>query len=231
MTEPKNGNISMVRARLKEMQIGDFVGYQEGNILNAEIDPEVTAAYYAIEIIPGMEHIASGHLIGRRFGTFQPEMCFEPKVELKDDKWMVVRGKKLDRRCRMVPGYIFVFMWMNDKNYDRIRAIPGIRGFVTRAGELEPLKFADTVIDTLRALEAELAPIEMPAHWQKPAKRKRRKKHGDAGEPSEPEMTFSAIKGWINVGEGQWITTTEALRVLDGKDENQSLAKSLGLAS
>ena len=42
---------------------------------------------------------------------------------------------------------------------------------------------------------------------------------------------LATVKGWINIGDGQWIDTIEALRALDGRDENQSLARSLGLAS
>ena len=231
-TEPR-GSIGQVRKALEDLQRGDFVGYNEGIDINAEIDPELSAVWLLVETVPGLERIAASHLAARRFGIFVPDIRYQPKRD-KTGKILrpIERGAKLDRSERMFVGYIFVFMWLTDENWRRIHAIPAVRG-VVRWPDERIATFTDSRISQLRTLEAILSPIEFefPANWVR--KRKRYGwRHDARGENNTPkaEKVTEAIKGWVNVGD-EWIDTIEALHVLDGRDENRSLAKALGLAS
>ena len=228
------GNLSRVRQTIneRELAIGDIVDHPLGLGINAEMDAEVSPAWYLVETVPGQERIAAAHLAGRRFGIFIPDIRFMPQrvFDKETGQRRIVAGERLPRLRRMFVGYIFVFAWLNGRNLARIKAVPGVHRIVCwPEGRVAKLK--DEQVGELRALEAILCPVEIPEDWRKPS----RKRHGWRKERArakaeQEEKAISAVKGWINIGD-QWISTIEALRVLDGRDENQSVAKALGLAS
>lgn len=229
----ERGNLAKVREATDALQIGDIVEHDDKGGINAEMALDISPAWYLVEAVPGQEGIAAAHLAGRRFGIFVPDMAYEPLRSLSDGRIVVVRGEKLPRRQRMLVGYIFVFAWLTGRNFKRITDVPGVRRIV-HWPEGRIAKMTDAQIDGLRALETLLCPVELPEEWTKEPTRKRygwRKARRDATLAAlAAERTISTIKGWINIGD-EWISTVEALRVLDGRDENQAVARALGLAS
>jgi transcription antitermination factor NusG len=215
------------------LQPGDIVEPNQGPGINAEMVADMQAAWYLIETVPGHERVAAAHLVGRRFMIFVPDMRYEPlrRRDPKDGKWKFERGEKLDRLQRMFVGYIFVFCWLDDANYHRIQAIPGVRRLVCWP-EGNIATFTDRQIDELRSLEIILNPLELPPDWRKTRKRHgwQKTRHAENWHV-EDEKVLSAVGGFVHIGDGQWIDTIEALRVLDGRDANQAIAKALGLAS
>jgi Transcription termination factor nusG len=237
MANEKTGNLAQVRQALRKtgLQVGDIVDHDGSSGINAEMAAGISPAWYLIEVIPGQERVAAAHLSGRRFGIFIPDMRYRPMAAWDATTRIatIVRGEKLDRLQRMFVGYIFVFTWLDrdGKNWGRIHAIPGVRRIVCWP-ESGVAVISDAKIGFLRSLETTLCPIEMPADWRKSKKRygwRKEKQVASVAAPVEEKM-FTTVKGWINVGD-RWIDTIEALRVLDGRDENQSLTRALGLAS
>lgn len=208
----------------RELCVGDALPYIDPDII-AEMG-EQEAAWYAVEVVPGQEGIATAHLIGRRFFIFVPEIRYLPKVILAGGERKLERGVKLGQKQKMLVGYVFVFTWLTDKNYHRLLATPGVSGMLSQSDT--PFAFSEEQISHLRGLENLLNPIEVPENW-----RKRRKRKGFQRELTQEgslEKSFSSVCRWINLGEGEWIDAVTALRVLDRRDTNQVIAKSLGLA-
>jgi transcriptional antiterminator NusG len=82
-------------------------------------------------------------LAKRRFGIYVPE-CEETIVR---------RGRKLDRRVQLFPGYVFVFVWPTDENWIRL---VNIRGVIASIGWL-----TDEDINKIRYLENCFRPIHL----------------------------------------------------------------------
>ena len=78
---------------------------------------------------------AEPQIAKRRFGLYVPEMR----------ETIVRRGRKIDLRRPMFPGYVLVFMWPGGGNWDRLRACEGVIGLV---GALH-----DEEVDLIRAVE------------------------------------------------------------------------------
>lgn len=228
----KRGNLADVRAALSA-QVGQIVDYSGAHPLNAEMAP-VKPAWYLVEAVPGQEGIAAAHLIARHFGIFVPDMKYLPRLvwDAASKTRKIERGEKLGRTRRMLAGYIFVFAWLDaaGKNWARIHAIPGVRRVVCLS-DGKVVEITDDAIDTLRRLETLLCPIEIPADCRKTRRSGYRHQRRHEREIAEYEKSFTAVKGWLHIGDGQWIDTITALRVLDGRDENQAVAKALGLTS
>ena len=89
---------------------------------------------------------AEKELAKRGFGLYVPEHRF----------FEVRRGRKVDARKPMFPGYVLVFMWLTDANWGRVAQCDGVKGFV---GPLH-----DEEVDLIRAVEnAQKFPIK-PRH-------------------------------------------------------------------
>lgn len=84
----------------------------------------------AAQIVPGVDpewclaevysRSVEGELAKRRFGIYVPERR----------ETLVVRGRKVDRRSAMFPGYVFVFLWNGAGNWHRLLAIDGVAGII-----------------------------------------------------------------------------------------------------
>src|ERR1700761_942498 len=92
------------RLNYRDMQVGDFAGYRS-NQINSEISPGIEAHWYAVRAIPGQIGVARGHLIGRRFGIWVPEIAYSPFKgwDYKTESEIVYRGDKLPKRQPMLP--------------------------------------------------------------------------------------------------------------------------------
>lgn len=238
------GNMAAVRDAVTKAQMrdaasnaqpGDFVGYGDLDPLAAQLEAGVTPAWYLVETMPGEHGSTAAHLIGRRFGVFIPEMKFEPELDCIEGKFTVIRGAALPRKCLMFPGHIFVFVWMSERNWKRLKNVPGIKRIVCYGTDGEhdgtPVTFKDAAIDELRALEAILCPVDVPPEWR--TKRRRsgwRRGRRMAAVEDIIGRTYEAPRASIHIGNGQWIDGIEALRVLDECGAEHGLAARLGLA-
>ncbi len=144
---------------------------------------------------------AEEELVKRRFGIYVPE-CEET---------IVSRGRKVERRTRLFPGYVFVFMWSTDENWCRLAAIDGVAAII---GTVE-----DEAVDRIRYLENCHRPIAV--EWfeevrEVPHKRKRkRKRHVKVMVPDE----ILSIRTWS--------AFEDALPTLDSQSRNQVLRQIL----
>lgn len=111
--------------------------------------------WYVIEIA---SRDAEDELIKRQFGIYVPE-C---------DEVVVRRGRKSDRRTKLFPGYVFVFMRGTGANWNRIG---DIRSVITILGSL-PFE----AIDRIRYLENCMRPIVLESWEEEHVVMKKRKK-------------------------------------------------------
>lgn len=223
------GNMATVREALRTAQPGDIIGYGDVDPLSMQIEAALTPAWYLVETLAGEHGVALAHMIGRRFPTFVPEMRYEPALGCIDGKFVVVRGEKLPRKCQMIPGFAFVFAWMSDRNWHRLKNVPGVKRIVCYADSGHAVAFRDEAIDDLRRLEVILCPIDIPAEWRTKRSRFGWRRSRRMAAAAASERTYSAPRSWINIGNGQWIEGVEALRILDKCGAEQDLAARLGL--
>lgn len=78
---------------------------------------------------------AETQIAKRCFGLYVPE----------SRETLVRRGRKVDLRRPMFPGYALVFMWLNDGNWNRLIACEGV---ISMIGALN-----DEEVDLIRAVE------------------------------------------------------------------------------
>jgi transcription antitermination factor NusG len=145
-------------------------------------------------------------LVERRFGIYVPE-CEETTVR---------RGRKIERRLPLFPGYVFVFMGDTDENWNRIA---NIRGVIASIGALPWDE-----IDKIRVLENQHRPIDLTYFEEETVttgkKRKRRRKRLIA---RQDEIVRTRAYGWY--------AFEEAAQTLDGEGRNQALRELIGVSS
>lgn len=107
----------------------------------AEVFPEVSPQWHVVTVLPGQERTAANKLSERRFGVYLPE---SEHTEIR-------RGRKVDLRRLLIPGYVFVFAWDVDRQVDRIRNCDGVRGLLFVNGRIAVIP--DRIIDRVRARE------------------------------------------------------------------------------
>lgn len=132
--------------------------------LDAEVVPGIEPGWYVVITQPGQDGIVGGHLIGRRFGIYQPRF---PLTTIQ-------RGRKVTRWHNFFPGYLFVFVWGIHRHARRIQSIPGVSRLLYKAGTDIPAKVPFDLIDHIRAEENKENPIQYTE--QVVRMRKRRKK-------------------------------------------------------
>ncbi|HYD66108.1 transcription termination/antitermination NusG family protein [Azospirillum sp.] len=165
---------------------------------NAEMKGNLEPTWHVIETYANADRAVAEELSSRRFGIYLPE---EVRSEIK-------RGRKVDIVRPMFPGYLFVFVWLTDRNYTRIRSTPGVMQFL--ASEGTPVVIADEVIDIVRAVENGQRPIWRP----RKSRGYRKQKVADEGVvAAHPPSEFQ-----------------DRLMRLDSKIRNQTLRKALGLS-
>jgi transcription antitermination factor NusG len=174
--------------------------------LDAELVPDVTAAWYALVTEPGHEKLAVSHLIGRRFGIYLPE---EEITEIR-------RGRKVTRRRLLLPGYVFVFVWGIERHTRRLRSIPGVID-IMHSNE-RPQVIPDYAIDRLREIENENNPISISITIEdviqataKPKKRKGKKGRRRHSRPPPRQWSVADARKEI-IGTHAYSPFIEALR-------------------
>lgn len=134
--------------------------------LDAQLAADTVPNWHIVTTLPSHEHIASGHLIGRRFGVYHP--LYRETI--------VRRGRKADVVRQLFPGYLFVFVWGIDEHYRRIVACPGVTGLLLAAGR--PAVVPDQVIREIEATEMwedqGLAQAVANASYSEPVHKKRK---------------------------------------------------------
>lgn len=175
---------------------------------NAEIFPDVRPHWHVITVLPGKERAAADDLSDRRFGVYLPE----------SEHTEVRRGRRVDLRRLMIPGYVFVFVWDVDRHVDRIRSCDGVRGLLFINGRVAVLP--DALINRLRARENAERPLKglTMAKKQKRCWRKTRR-DDDVIERSDEVIGVHAYSPFI-----------EDLRAAETDDEVSAFHNALGIA-
>ncbi len=138
----------------------------------------------------GQEHVASGHLIGRGFGVYQPR---EPKEYIR-------RGQKVAVMRSMYQSYLFVYVWGVEKQFRRIKACTGVSRILC-IGEDTPATVPWSFIDRIRAEENSKNPLVLPVDETKP---KRRKFKGKKGQHRYDEAMAEWAAGNEVIGVRSW---------------------------
>jgi transcription antitermination factor NusG len=171
----------------------------------AEIAPGVGPKWYVVEVAA---RDVEAELVKRRFGIYVPE----------ENETVTVRGRRVDRRVRMFPGYVFVFMWDTDENWSRLA---NIRGVLVVLGDLTLEE-----IDRIRYCENCARPVVLQSFEVEqdviPKKsRKRRRKTKKQVVVVYDEIT--AVRAWS--------AFEDAVTTLDSDGRNQALRNLLGVSS
>jgi transcription antitermination factor NusG len=175
--------------------------------LDAEIVPGIEAGWYILITQPGQGGIASSHLIGRRFGVYEPRF---PTTTIE-------RGRKVTRWRNFVQGYIFVFVWGIDAHRRRILSVPGVQRLLCTFPSDTPFKVPDALIDKLRAQENLENPIQYSVAIK--ARKRRKKRRLDKQE----KLVQAEAEDIVSVSsKSYWSTAVEAVHV-------NLLEKALGL--
>lgn len=171
--------------------------------LDAEIVPGVEAAWYIAVVQPGQEGVAAGHLIGRRFGIYQPRYP-DTKIE---------RGRKVTRWRKIIPGYLFIFVWDIERHERRIIAIPGVQRLLRPHGSDLPIKVRDAEIDRLRAQENIDNPIRYTVETMKVRKRRKKRtmeRHETVVQCDPDEIVAVTSKSyWHKAADGEHVSLLE----------------------
>lgn len=158
---PRNSPIDVSRAL---MAVADRVEKQ--GPMNAEIVPGAEPGWFIVVTHPGQESVAAGHLIGRRFGIFQPQGC---------RRWISKTGKKCSRTYNLFPTYLFIFVWDIDKHQRRILGVPGVQRIL--CSDDKPVRVPEKEIIQIKQAENAANPIF--AEFQEVKVRKRRRGKSD----------------------------------------------------
>ncbi|SDC07243.1 transcriptional antiterminator NusG [Bradyrhizobium brasilense] len=183
---------------------------------DAQIVADRSPKWHLLEVHEPAQQDVAKELVKRRFGIFVPE-----KRET-----IVSRGRKVERRQWLFPGYVFVFVWSIEQHWDRIARIVGVTQIVCSQPDLmghqaktvpgakpcavlterSALTIDDEVIDYIRAIENGAQPMR---------KRRTRGKrvHDDDVIATYPASAFP-----------------DRLWMLDFEQRNQTLRKALGLS-
>jgi len=171
----------------------------------AQVVPGAEPKWYVIEVA---SRDVEAELVKRRFGIYVPE----------EDETAIVRGRKIDRRVRMFPGYVFVFMWDADENWSRLA---NIRGVLVVLGNL-----TDHEVDKIRYCENCARPVLLQS-WEVeqdviPKKcRKRRRKVKKQIVVVQDEVT--KVRAWS--------AFEDAIMTLDSEGRIGALRNLLGVSS
>jgi hypothetical protein len=186
---------------------------------DAQIVPGQSPKWHLLEVYEPAQHEAARQLVKRRFGIFVPE-----KVETE-----VRRGRKVDRRQLLFPGYIFVFVWNIEQHWDRIVRIDGVAQIVSSQPDMRGYQ-AKTVLGPMRAaaslpeyrsaltIDDELIDyIRAIENGGQPPARKRRTR-GKRAYDDDVVATYP------------WSAFPDRLWDIDSEERNQALRKALGLS-
>lgn len=174
---------------------------------NAEVYPGVTPHWHVVTVLPGQERTAADDLSERCFGVYLPE---SEHTEIR-------RGRKVDLKRLMLPGYVLVFVWCVDRHMERIRACDGVRGLLMVNGQAAIVP--DRLVDRVRAAENRERPLKMRVEVIKGRRRHSRTVI------EERDVTDNDI-----VGVHSYSSMIEALRAENEADRLSAFHKAMMLA-
>jgi transcription antitermination factor NusG len=90
--------------------------FDVSKLRNAEIVEGELARWYVVEVYASEQHDVAVELAKHRFGVYVPVIS----------ETVVLRGRKIDRHIPLLSGYVFVFMWFNDRHWRWISDTPGV---------------------------------------------------------------------------------------------------------
>lgn len=170
------------------------------------------------DCFPGELNVASGHLIGRRFGVCQPLARI---VEIR-------RGRKYEFARPLYRNYLFVYTFGLGGNVQRIRACTGVRD-VLRHPDGSPAIVPWTEIDKLRVVENENNPAPDIYIDGRPLRRKYKGKRGqqryeaDLAEWQKGAEVVRVRPGGFSKSLGTWDEPDEATDQANKSKLHQSL--------
>lgn len=162
------------------------VGYSS---LRAEIVAGVDPGWYVATVFTGHEQVSAAHLIARGHKMKAVDHMIErgfgvcvPEGEVVE----VRRGRKVEVKQVLLPGYVFVFVWDVVRHIGRICACPGVTGMLM-AGAM-PAVVPDDVMYRLRVIEnMHRGPMTTTIEEFLPTKRKRQSRRTIRTVPIGPE--------------------------------------------
>lgn len=174
---------------------------------NAEVYPGVTPHWHVVTVLPGQERKAADDLGDRCFGVYLPE----------SEHTEVRRGRKVDLKRLMLPGYVLVFVWDVDRHMDRLRACDGVRGLLMFGGKAAIVP--DRLVDRVREAENRERPLKLRVEVIKGRRRHSRTVI------QERDLTDDDI-----VGVHSYSSMIEALRAENEVDRLSAFHKAMMLA-
>ena len=180
----------------------------------AEVVIGLRPEWYVLQILPAHERVAAGHLTGRRFGIFLPEL----------EEERTTRGRRQRVLLPMFPGYVFVFTWLGALNHDRIRSCPGVFDFLRRVNG-EPAVVSDRLMNAVRAVENVKRPLVLEQEdIGKPKRIKRRWRR--LRHVTEVQIQDNEI-----IDTHTWSAFRDGVANGDAGTRNRLLAEVLGIAA
>jgi transcription antitermination factor NusG len=161
--------------------------------------------WYVIEVV---SRDVEAELIKRQFGIYIPE----------EDETVITRGRSVDRRVRMFPGYVFVFLWDTGENWSKLASL---RGVVAVLGVL-----SDAAIDKIRYCENCARPVVLQSFEIKqdiPPKKRRKRRRKTKRKIVVVHDEVTAVRAWS--------AFEDAVMTLDSEGRNQALRNVLGISS
>lgn len=224
MAEAKIGNLFSIYKQLKKREIRKIekaANAAPAPVIGATMDGE-TGQWLVVVTMPGEENVASGHLIGRGFGVYQPRI---PKVYVRKG------GRKFEVLKPMFPTYLFVYVWGAKEHVRRICACTGVSR-VLMLDDNTPAIVPWWKINEIRTTENEENPMVLRMDEFNGRARKKRKRHNKKArlkrrleEAADAEPFVVTTRTWgFSKSLGTWDDPETEQRV-------GALHKALGLAA
>lgn len=178
----------------------------------ASIALEQEPHWHAAVTYPQKERIAGASLADRGFGICIPEY---EVVEIR-------RGRAIDKREMLLPGYVLFFAWNADNQLDRIRACEGVHDVLLSNGHVAVVP--DEVMNLLRIVENTHRPLNIPVDATEQPRKKGRQRQS-----RNPKLDRSDLDNYDVVAVHSFSPFVEAMRSYAGEDRLGAFHKALGL--
>lgn len=177
---------------------------------NAEVYPDVTPHWHVVTVLPGQERTAAEDLSDRCFGVYLPE----------SEHTEVRRGRKVDFKRIMLPGYVLVFVWDIERHHGRILACDGVRGLLMVNGHAAVVP--DRFVNIVRRAENRERPLRTLIEVVKKKKRWRQ---------SQKTLEQRDVTDNDILSVHAYSPYTEALRAENETERLSAFHRAIGLAA
>jgi len=199
MSSEKRGNLATVRDELRVGTVVDYVDLAAAGHRTATLRG-ASPQWFVVEIL---NRDVEAELIKRRFGIYVPE-CEERIVR---------RGRAIDRRTALFPGYVFVFMWSTDENWGLLANTPAVSSVLGTV--------RDEVIDRIRHLENCWRPILLHHIEEREVVVRKKRKWRREARSVVVEDEIVAVRPWS--------AFEDAVQTLDSEGRNRALREYLAV--